>query len=380
MCTPSEQEALVGLNMVPGLGPARIRELAAHFGSAGAALHATQAELAAVPRMGEALAAAVAAHLRDLPAAVARELECAQQHGVRVVTLADDDYPAVLRERMSDAPPVLYARGEWRNDDARMAVAVVGTRSATPYGLSCARRFAGELAAEGCTIFSGLARGIDTAAHRGALDGGGRTIAVLGGGLAAIFPPENSELAHAIACGNGAVLSEFPMMVRPGRTTFLQRNRIVAAWSKATLVVEAPMRSGALHTAEVAAKHYGGRVYAVPGAVTSERSAGCHALIRNGRAMLCAAPHELLADLRQLCEPKQMSLFPEATPEAAPPAESTPAHPVLAAVAAGHTTTDALSGALGMPVEQLAPQLMLLQMQGRLLAGPGGTYSLAPAR
>jgi len=301
----SPREALITLNLIPGLGSVRIQSLLEFFGSAELALAAPAQILEQVPRIGARLARAIAGW-RDCTN-VHAELACAAEHGVRIVTILDADYPAALR-RMGDPPIVLYMRGEYLQTDADRSVAIVGTRAATPYGMTLARRFGRELADAGCTIISGLARGIDTAGHWGALDAGGRTLAVMGCGLATIFPQENEELAERICHGHGALVSEFPMTMRPGRTTFPQRNRIVAAWSKAVLVAEAPARSGALHTAGIAADYYGCSVFAIPGQADRPASAGCHALIRDG-AILCTCPQELLLDMQWRNGPRQLELF-----------------------------------------------------------------------
>ena len=366
------REALITLNLIPGLGSVRIQSMLEFFGSAELALEAPVQLLMQVPRLGEKLARAVAdwRHCTSVHA----ELECAEQCGVRVVTFLDEEYPNALR-RMSDPPIVLYVRGEWRQADAERAVSVVGTRVATPYGISCARRFSRELSESGCVIISGLARGIDTAAHWGALDAGGRTIAVLGGGMSQIFPAENAELAERIEAGHGAVISEFPMNMRPSRNSFPQRNRVVAAWSKATLVVEASARSGALHTAGLSAGQYGNLVFAIPGAVTGIASVGCHRLIRDG-AILCSSPHDLLEDMRWDQPPRQLELFETPPPQAA---ASPGADPIIAAIAAGHNTLDALCSALGMPAYELTPMLMRLQIERKILPASGGSYSLPGA-
>lgn len=364
------REALITLNLVPGLGSVRIRSLLEFFGSAELALHAPQQMLAQVPRLGEKAAAALAdwRHCTQVHA----ELECAEQLGARVITFLDEEYPDALR-RMSDPPVVLYVLGAWQQEDAKRAVSLVGTRVATPYGMSCARRFARELADHaGCTIISGLARGIDTAGHWGALDADGRTVAVLGGGLGQLFPAENAELVERIIAGHGAVVSEFPMNMRPSRNTFPQRNRIVAAWSKATLVAEASSRSGALHTARLSAE-FGNQVFAIPGAITSIASLGCNRLIRDG-AILCNSPQELIADMGWDQAPRQLNLFD--TPTAALPREQ---DPLLAAIAAGHNTLDALCSALGQPAHELTPRLMRLQIERKVLPGPGGQYELSKA-
>ncbi len=360
------REALITLNLIPGLGSVRIRSLLEYFGSADIVLAAPQNLLAQVPRIGPALAAAIAdwRHCTHVHA----ELDCAAHAGVRVTTLLDDDYPRVLRN-MSDPPVVLYSLGAWLQEDDQRAVAAVGTRIASPYGISCARSIARDLADAGCCIISGLARGIDTAAHLGALDAGGRTIAILGGGLSSIFPPENAALAHRIADGHGAIVSEFPMNMSPSRNSFPQRNRIVAAWGCATIVIEAAGRSGALHTAGLAAD-MGKNVFAVPGAVTTSSSLGCHRLIRDG-AILCTCAADIIGDMGW--EPghqQQLPLF------SAPPA---PSHPILSAIAAGHTTLDALCSALGISAAELTPQLMRLQIERQISPAPGGAFQLWPS-
>lgn len=310
------------------------------------------------------------------------EMEYAAQFGVRIITLTDDTYPHALR-RMSDPPVVLYVLGEWNQEDERHAVSIVGSRAATPYGMTIARRFGRDLADAGCTIISGLAKGIDAAAHRGALDAGGRTIAVLGHGLSRIFPQENTELAQHIINGHGAVVSEFPMNLPPGRTTFPQRNRIVAAWSRATLVVEAPHHSGALHTAHLSGTDYGNTVFAIPGMVDKPTSAGCHALIRDG-ATLCTSPTELMTDMGWNSPPLQMELFAEPAKQQENQNTSYAVNlapegteEILAAILAGNDTLDALCTALGHPAHILTPRLMRLQVMRKLLPLPGGRYQLA---
>lgn len=381
----SPSESLLVLNLIPGLGSVRIRTLLECFGSAEMVLAAPQQLLERVPRMGPKLAAAVASWRQCTD--WQRECACAADCGVRIVTLLDDDYPLVLR-RMADPPVVLYVRGAWRSDDDARAVSVVGSRQATPYGMTQARRFGRELADAGCCIISGLARGIDTAAHWGALDAGGRTIAVLGNGLSRIFPPENAELAECIANGHGAVISEFPMLMAPSRTSFPQRNRIVAAWSQATLVVEAPQRSGALHTAKLAGE-YGRSVFAVPGPADSVTSAGCHELIRDG-ATLCSRAAELVADMnwchRQTSAPISAPLGLRSTAgRRQAHAQEEPMQPcliapgdeggeIVEAVRAGHETLDQLCAALGQPASALTPLLMQLVIARRLTPQPGGRY------
>ena len=375
----SPTEALITLNLIPGLGSIRIQGLLEYFGTAELVLEAPASLLQQAPRIGPKLAQVIT-DWRNVTN-VCAELDCAAQHGVRVVTLLDDDYPAILR-RMTDPPIVLYVRGEWRDSDAERSVAIVGTREASAYGMTVSRKFGRELAEHGSTIISGLARGIDTAGHWGALEAGGRTIAVLGHGMSAIYPPENEELVTAICDGHGAVVSEFPMLTRPGRNTFPQRNRIVAAWSRAVLVTEAPLRSGSIHTAQLAAENYGNSIFAVPGNITQSSSAGCHALIRDG-AILCTTPHELESDMGWVNQPQQLNLF---TPPPAAPKKQRAEHPelptdstllsILDSIAAGHDTLDALCPALGMGARELNPLLMRLQIQRLIEPVAGGRYRL----
>ncbi len=369
----SPRDALVALNLIPGLGSVRIRSLLEFFGSAELVLAAPENLLRQVPHVGSTLAAAIA-DWRNCTH-VEAELRLAEQWGVRLITLTDTEYPAVLR-RMDDPPVVLYVRGEWRPEDGERGVSLVGSRLASPRGLTLARRFARELADAGCTIISGLARGIDTAGHWGALDAGGRTIAVLGSGMSQLFPKENEELARRICEGHGAVVSEFPMSMRPSRTSFPQRNRIVAAWSQATLVVEAPHRSGSLHTARLSAEHYGNSVFALPGDVDNELAAGCNALIRDG-AILCTNAQELLNDMQWGKVERQLELFTEttATRRSITPTLTASDHPLMAAIVAGHDTLDALCSALGRSAGELTPQLLRLQIEGHLIPLPGGRYA-----
>jgi DNA processing protein len=220
------------------------------------------------------------------------ELRRAQRFGARILTLEDEEYPALLRAT-SDPPPTLYLWGRLRPEDM-LAVAVVGSRRATPHGASLARRIAGDLAARGFCVVSGLARGIDAAGHRGALEAEGRTVAVLGSGLDRIYPAEHRKLAEAIA-GRGAVLTEFPFGTPPLRRHFPERNRVIAWLSWATVVIEAARDSGSLITAGLALDE-GRSVHAVPGLVGRVESEGTNALLRDG-AHICRGAEDVLEDL-----------------------------------------------------------------------------------
>ncbi len=265
---------LVCLTMVPGVGPHTSRALLGQFGTAGRVLGAAEAALREVPGVGPKLAGAIARARREHDADA--ELALCRGLGVRPVPLADPEYPATLRD-IPDPPPLLYVRGAIAPGDA-LAIAIVGSRRCTPYGVRVAERLAGSLARVGLTVVSGLARGIDAAAHRGALMAGGRTIAVLANGLAEVYPPEHAGLADEVAA-SGALVCEFSMRQEPLPGLFPQRNRVISGLSLGVVVVEASPRSGSLSTAKHAMEQ-NREVFAVPGPVDSLASRGCHRLVR----------------------------------------------------------------------------------------------------
>jgi DNA processing protein len=271
---------LIRLNLCPGVGAVTFANLLDYFGSAEAALEASESALQRVPGLGPATARGIVTS-RDA-VDVDGELALIEQHNIRLISQRDKDYPYPLRH-ISDPPPLLYVQGELLAADA-VSIAIVGSRRCSRYGFEQAERFAHLLARAGFTVISGMARGIDGAAHNGALAGGGRTIAVLGCGLANTYPPEHKELRERIV-GRGAVISEFPMRVEPEGKNFPRRNRIIAGLTLATVVVEAAGRSGALITARLA-NEYGREVFAVPGRIDSPFSQGPHALIRDGAKLI----------------------------------------------------------------------------------------------
>lgn len=258
------REAAIALNLIPGLGPVRIMRLLQVFASPELILESPSSLLMEIPGVGAQLACRISSW-RSIVNPY-RELELADNAGAAVTTVFDDSYPSSLRA-LPDPPIVLYSWGNWNGTDAERSIAVVGSRMATHYGRLCARNISHDLAEAGVTVISGLAHGVDTEAHTGAMDAEGRTIAVIGAGLNKLYPRENRNLAQRIADGHGAVVSEFPMNLPPSRTTFPMRNRIVSGWSRATLVVEASGRSGALITARTAAEQ-GRDVFAFPDRLT----------------------------------------------------------------------------------------------------------------
>lgn len=283
------------LSMLPGLGPRSLSVLSEAFGSAAEVLRADSDALQRVPGIGPKLAHTIRTASDHID--VDGVLEWCRGNSVRILQPGDEDYPQPLGE-LDDTPPILFCQGGWSAVD-QIAVAIVGTRHATAYGFEQTRRLARDLAAASVTIVSGLARGIDTAAHRAALEVGGRTIAFLGGGLGQMYPAENKPLAAEIT-HSGAVISEYAPLSKPRSGMFPQRNRLIAAAGLATLVIEAPERSGALITARLAGE-LGRSVGALPGPVNSRASQGCHRLIREGAVLITSADDvlELLGPLSQ---------------------------------------------------------------------------------
>jgi len=279
------------LKSVPGIGNHLFKRLMERFGSPQAALKASSGELLAVEGVTRPVVEAMRSH--GLPPSVAAEIDAVQRSGFRLVTLNDGDYPTLLRE-IPDPPPLLYVSGNVGN--AERCIAVVGSRNATPYGVATARQLCAELAQLKFTIVSGMALGIDTAAHEGALSVHGKTVAVLGSGLHQIYPAQNCKLADRIAA-NGAVVSEFALDSGPDAHHFPIRNRIISGMCCGTVVVEATRSSGSLITARLAAEQ-NREVFAVPGSVQSFKSMGTHTLIKQG-AKLVENAQDIICELGQ---------------------------------------------------------------------------------
>ncbi len=285
-----ERRALIALSLVPGIGPGRVRALLAALGSATAVMQAPASHLVRVEGIGRRTAASVRDW--DDPGAVDQQLARAEAVGARVVALSDPEYPALLRE-IYDPPPFLWVRGRFDPaDDA--PVAIVGTRRASDYGLRVASQIGEELAHAGVTVVSGLAYGVDVAAHRGALSGGGRTIAVLGSGVDRVYPSRHTPVVRdLLERGLGAVVSEFPMGTSPDATNFPRRNRIVSGMCAATLVAEAHTKGGAMLTAAMALEQ-NREVFAVPTSVFAQAQ-GTNRLIQQGLAGLVTSTADVLA-------------------------------------------------------------------------------------
>jgi DNA processing protein len=353
------------LCLVPGIGPRLRQVLLERFGSACEVLAAAPSDLREVPGIGPKIGRAIVA-ARNSPEAELLIEDCRRQ-SVALLLHRDDRYPRMLAE-IADPPGILFVRGEIRPRDG-LAIAIVGTRHASHYGLSQAERLAGGLARAGFTIVSGLARGIDAAAHRGALDAGGRTLAVLGSGVLNIYPPEHEKLA-ADVIARGALISESPPHCEPFSGVFPQRNRIISGLSLGVIVVEAPQRSGALITARLASEQ-GRTVFAVPGRADSRVSQGCHRLIRDG-ARLVESIDDVLEELGPLVE---------ATPTESGQAIHHPAElslneieqQVLAAIQTEATTIDQVIAASRLPTPQVLATLSVLEMRRLVRRLSGGT-------
>jgi DNA processing protein len=287
----TELESLIVLNAIPGLTNLRIRKLLDYCGSAQKVLALNPKDLIEQKVLpAEAVQKFSAFNPGDF---LKKENDLLARHGVRVVTFLDEDYPAHLKE-IPDAPVVLYVKGNISSENS-LSIAMVGSRRASVYGMSMAEKFARELAELGVTIVSGLARGIDTASHKGALKAGGQTLAVLGCGLARVYPDENKALAEKVA-QNGAVISEFPMEAGPLAYHFPQRNRIISGLSLGVVVVEASLRSGALITSRFALEQ-GREVFAVPGNVNHPNALGVNRMIKEG-AKLITCVDDILEELK----------------------------------------------------------------------------------
>ena len=364
----TRREAYLTLNLLPGIGPVRVRRLLEAFGSPEAALRARSDALRGVEGVGPELAQRLAdwENLVDL----SRELRRIDEVGARVVTQEEAAYPATLRE-VFDPPLVLYVWGELQSRDDR-GIALVGSRRATHYGLQCARKLSFQLAQSGLTILSGLALGVDAAAHEGALAAQGRTIGVLGSGLGKFWPPENRVLAEKMADGRGAVVTEFPVDYNPDKQSFPLRNRIVAGWSQGVVCVEAPARSGALITVNQATD-YGRPVYAVPGPIDRPSSQGCNTLIQNGARLVTSAA-DILDDLSWLIPPDGKKAGAEA-PHKPGMVLTGDEKTVFETLGMDERQFDDLVAICGLPAGEVAVALMKLEMKKCIRQLPGRYFT-----
>lgn len=346
-----ERAYWLGFSLVPGIGVQRANDLKRTFGSLEAAWRAPEREFAPLRLPGFVIAHLLKyRQIFDLEA----EIRKIERLGAELLTLDDANYPYLLRA-ITNPPMVLYVQGELTAQDSR-ALAIVGTRKATKLARDIARDFASELASNGVTIVSGLAQGIDYEAHQGALDVQGRTIAVLGSGIDVIYPRQHTQLAKAIIA-NGALVTEFPPGTPPEAANFPRRNRIVSGISQGVLVVEAPLRSGALITA-TAAGEQGRDVFAIPSSLNNTMGHGCNRLIQDG-AKLVMETADIMSDLQPATETRQTRMIAEQI-SADSPLEAK----VLTYLQGDPAHVDDIARQSGLPVSEVLGILTLLELKG----------------
>jgi DNA processing protein len=355
----------LGFSLVPEIGPKRLAHLLNWFGDLPAAWTASEGQLRQCGLDKQPVANLIATRAQiDIDAELAR----VERVGASLVTMADHRYPSLLSQ-VPDAPTVLYVRGTLSPEDNR-ALGIVGTRKATTYGRDVAYDLAKQLAQNGVTVVSGLAHGIDTAAHRGAIDGGGRTIAVLGCGIDRIYPADNRELAHETSL-HGAIVSEFPLGTPPEGRNFPRRNRVISGLALGVLVVEADLGSGALITAEMALDQ-GREVFAVPGNIYNQASRGTNRLIQDG-AKLVVSVSDILDEL----DIKHQTVQTQAIAEHIVPANETEAR-LLEQLCADPLHVDEIARLSGLPIATVTSTLTVLELKG--LARAVGQMQYTTAR
>ncbi len=365
LAVPEDLEAWLWLVHQPGLGRGAMRRLLAALGSPAAVAAASDEALGGLltSRQLEALRQPAAVGAGDRAAVTQAWLGASNRR--RLMTLADRDYPALLLQT-ADPPLLLYADGD-ASLLGQPSLAIVGSRRPTPQGLANARHFSQALSREGWTIVSGLASGIDGAAHLGGLSERGRTVAVVGTGLDEVYPRSHKALARRIVEEGGLMLSEFPLGSPPIPEHFPQRNRIIAGLTRGTLVVEAALRSGSLITARQAAEA-GREVFAVPGSIHSPQARGCHALLRDG-AKLVETVEDILEELT--APARQVMAAPLITGDSA---DMEPEDAVLRALGHDPVSLDALIARCGWPASELSVRLLELELEGCVARLPGGLY------
>jgi DNA processing protein len=294
----AQSRILLALTLIPGLGPVRIAHLIDAIGSPEGVLSASASQISRVRGIGSSTATSIAEHLHLSIARVDHELERVAEAGAHVVSVADPHYPPMLAQTPS-APPILMIRGQFdHRSHNQYTVSIVGSRSCSIYGSEQAQRFASAFAGAGLTVISGGARGIDTAAHQGAIRAGGSTAVVLGCGIGKVYPPENAALFDEIVDSGGSIISELPVNAAPDAKNFPARNRIISGLSLGVVVIEAGLKSGALITARHAIEDHGREVMGVPGRVDSSASSGTHELLKAG-AHLVTDPADVISILER---------------------------------------------------------------------------------
>lgn len=405
MMLSQETTNLLHLNLIQGIGPKTIVHLVDILGNAEKVLNATPTELEKIEGLHSNTRQALTS--KPLGCPLERELELIEAFGCKIITYYDEDYPPLLKQ-IDNPPLLLYVRGELKSEDA-LSIALVGSREAKDYGRRVSYQLSFQLAQRGLTVISGFAKGIDTCAHRGALEAKGRTIAVLGNGLSIIYPAGNSELVEKVI-DSGALVSEFPMGMKPRAENFPRRNRIISGLSFGTVVVEASNRSGALITARLACEQ-GREVFAVPGEIFSELSTGTHKLIDAG-AKLIGTVDDLLNALpphfqNQIAaaaavsgsdgntqtqqplpfnkvEPKRIdkeitstatSEKRDTTPAIPPPNLTTDEKTIFNAIGTPSSHIDTIVRTTELPIGQVSSVLLMLELKGIIQQLPGKMFA-----
>jgi DNA processing protein len=355
----------LALGRIRGVGGVSFKKITARFADPAAVFRASAAELAEIEGLHRELIHSIA-NFNDW-AEIDKEIQRARAAGIKMIPFSDAAYPGSLRA-IADPPPLLYVKGELRDNDSK-AIAIVGSRSASDYGRRIARDLARGLASFGFTVVSGMARGIDGMAHESALQAGGRTLAVLGSGVDRAYPPEHEMLYRRIS-ESGAVISELPMGARPIAFNFPARNRLISGLSLGVVVVEATEKSGSLITASLAAEQ-GREVFAVPGEAGASRSRGSHRLIRQGAKLV-----ETVEDIIEEIAP-QLSRNGDAAPASARslPENSGPAaRQIFALLKETSLQVDQVIEQSGLPAPQVLQVLLDLELQGFVCQTPGKIY------
>jgi DNA processing protein len=363
---PGDVEYWLGFNIVSGIGPARFQKLLEHFGDAGTAWEASVRELQQAGLDTKSIDSLVASRAR---LSLDEELARVDQAGASVLTWGDETYPPRLRQ-IHGAPPLLYVKGDILPQD-EWAVAVVGTRASTKYGRQMVEEIAGDLARSGITVVSGLAKGIDSLAHRAALRAGGRTLAVLGSGIDIIYPFEHRDLASKVI-QRGALITEYPLGTKPEAGNFPPRNRIISGLSLGTLVVEAGRRSGALITADYALEQ-GREVFALPGDVTSRKSEGTNRLIQEGAGKLVMSVQDILEELNLTMVERHQevrTVVPEDEREAK----------ILKYISSQPVHVDEIGQRTNLPISEVTSTLAMMELKGMVRQVGGMNYVVARER
>lgn len=354
----------VALNHVKGIGPVTFKQLIAYFKTARAIWEANEKQLQAASLAPAIMRSLVLAKQTIVPFELLEKVTSTQ---INPIILTDRHYPAILKE-IYDPPPVLYILGEIKPEDQK-AIAVIGTRKMTNYGQIATERLVQELVGEGFTIISGLARGIDATAHKQALASGGRTVAILGGGLWQIYPPEHKGLVEQIIAGHGAVISEFPPSLPAIPGNFPARNRIIAGLSHGVLVTEAAEKSGTMITVAEALDQ-GREVFAVPGPITSSLSVGTMNLIKQG-AKLVTSVQDILEEL--VLQPNAPSMTEARTPQAGNQTEAT----ILAIIASQPAHINEIVRSSQLPSQAVLTTLTLMELSGKVKKLAQDTWTIS---